>query len=135
MAEFTVALAVGIAIGGNRCTEAVMRDATVDDILHATANAERLVMVPVGVDDDGKPVHEPQLVVSPTECGINTLCRQIVRIGKLQGPFSREMLNQLAPQDVNLLQRAVQQREQAALQAVAQRGRNDSAGAGANASA
>jgi phage FluMu protein gp41 len=131
MAEFTVALLVGITIGSITHKEAVMRDATVQDMFDATAESERLVNAQVAIDNNGAPVYEPRLVVSPTACGINTLRRQIVKIGALEGPFDMIMLNKLSPMDINTLQDAITQRETAALQAVAQRGRPDGTEPGA----
>lgn len=133
MAEFTVDLPVGITLGSVCHKKAIMRDATVQDILEATEESEKLVMAPVGVDDAGNMQREPQLVVSPTACGVNTLRRQIVSIGPLQGPFDSAMLNKLDPDDFHALQHHLQLREQAALQAVAQRGRGDGTGSDNNA--
>lgn len=130
MAQTKVLLNKGITIGGITHRDAVLREPTALDIIQATADAERVVMVPTGTDQWGHPVLTPQLVSSPTMAGINVLRRQIVSIGPLTGPIDDVIFDKLSPEDLNILQRAATELESASFE-VAQRGRSDSAGEGA----
>lgn len=117
MAEVTFNLTDGLTEGSATHTECVLREPTAGELIDASEEAEKLV------------VHhfEPQLVTSPTLVGVNILRRQIVRIGDIQGPIERDMLNKLSVHDLNLIQRKAKALEHAAL-AVSQRGRRDGAG-------
>lgn len=113
MANVTITLETGLTIGAVQHLEAELRELTAGDIFQATAESEKLVDVP----GDG-----PQMLTSPTLVGINSLRRQIVRIGEHQGPLTLEELGKLSVIDVSLLQEAAQKMEVASLE-VAMRGR------------
>lgn len=131
MAETTVQLETGFAVGQDRLTEAVLREATAGDIIEAQAESERVVQVP------GPRGPEPQLVSSPSDCGVNVLRRQVVRLqgGKepYQGPLSYNDMKRFTPTDLGLLQEAADEIDEAAAaesarREVGQRGRGDTDG-------
>lgn len=117
MAQVEFALKKGLDVGGLTHTNCVLREPTAGDVIDASEESEKVVLVGL----------EPQLVTSPTLVGINTLRRQIVRIGEVNGPLEREMFGKLSPEDLNLIQQQAEQLEQAARK-VSQRGRTDGAG-------
>ncbi len=127
MSTIEVTLQKGLRVGQISHTIAVLREPSAGDVIDASMDAEKVVMVPTGVDGAGHAVMEPQLVTSPTLVGINVLRRQIVRIGAIDGPLERELLDKLSPTDLNLLQAKAQELEAASIE-VAQRGRADHAG-------
>ncbi len=114
MANATITLRDGLKIGETTHTEAEIRDVTASDLIEATAESEKLVNVP----DEGA-----QFVTSPALVGINTLRRQIVRIGDHKGPLSLAEIKRLSAVDLWLLQATVNKMD-AALRGVAQRGRD-----------
>lgn len=106
----------------------VLREATAGDVIESNAEAEKVVLVPVAIDDKGQPVHEPQLVISPSLVSLHRLRRQIVSIGDLKGPIEQEMLFKLSAADLDKIQEKAGQLDEAAnkaSQAVTQVGRND----------
>jgi len=127
MAQISVTLKKGIIIGGVAHTDAVLREATALDVIQATADSERVVII----DRNGQPVLTPQLVASPTMTGINILRKQIVSIGPMKAPIDDLLFEKLSPDDLNILQRATEQLEDVGLE-VAHRGRTDDAGAGSS---
>lgn len=128
MAEITVTLKHGLAVGRDTLTVALIRDARAGDVIEAQEEAEKLVYTPDG----------PQLVPSPTLVTAHVLRRQVVRLSgasgaPLQGPLSLDDLKRLHPEDLNRLQAEALQLEAAAeatsaSQAVTQRGRSDGQG-------
>lgn len=127
MATITVSLQKGITIGDKVHRDAVLREPTALDVIEATIDSEKVVMVPSGISGDGEAVLTPQLISSPTMVGIKVLLKQIVRIGDIQGPIDTLFIGKLSPEDLNILQRAANGLENASLE-VALRGRSDSAG-------
>lgn len=123
MATISVQLQKGITVGEKVFKEAMLREPTAMDVIEATEASERIVMVPQGMDDDGRPVMEPQLVASPTMVGVNVLRRQIVSIGDFKAPIDDLLFQKLSPTDLNILQREALKLEKASLE-VAQRGRD-----------
>lgn len=121
MATVEVVLNGGLTVGETTHTLAVLREATAGDVIEATLESERLVMVPAA--DPTAPA-EPQLVISPALVGLHTLCRQLVRIGDIEGPISLAMLKKLkSAADIGLLQEKAMELEGAALRQVTERGR------------
>ncbi len=112
MAQHEVTLTHGIK--GQK--DAVLRESAADDLIQAGMESEKLVATPDGY----------QLVTSPTLMAAHCLCRQIVRIGDLQGPLTLKELGRLRPDDMNQLMAEAENLDQAAL-GVAQRGRDDGA--------
>ena len=119
MATELVTLKKGFMVGAVAHLEAELREATSGDILDAMEESEKLVMVP---DDSGGSV--PALVGSPTLVGINTLRRQIVRIGDYKGPMSLAEIKKIDPLDLNLLQQRAELMETAGLAGITDRGRD-----------
>lgn len=132
MGEHTVELQDGLAVGEDRLTQAVLREATAGDIIDAQAEGERVVHAP---GQDGQ--SEPQLVASPSMTAVHVLRRQVVRLeggrSPYHGPLSLADMRRLTPTDLALLQDGADQLDQAAAsemarREVAQRGRDDQAG-------
>jgi len=129
MATTTITLKDGLTVGTDILTDAVLRPSTAGDIIDAQEESEKLVMTKDG----------PRLVSSPTLSGAGMLRRQIVRIGNLQGPLGLSELRRLSPRDMEALQEAAAQLDDAAMaEVLSERGRGDrsgqtdpSAGAGA----
>ncbi len=128
MGKVTVQLEHGLKVGDDLLTEAEIREATAGDLIEAQEEAERLVYAM----RDGR--MEPTLVASPVRLGVEVLRRQIVRIGNMSGPIDLTQIKQLSPLDLNRLEGAARELENAreatdAPREVAQRGRgaaNDS---------
>lgn len=119
MATITITLRDGIKVGEDTLVEAVIRTPTGGDIIDSQEESEKLVMTPGG----------PRLVSSPSLAGAGMLRRQVVRIGNLQGPLSREDLARLSPRDMRALQLAGESMENAvAGEALSDRGRDSGAG-------
>jgi len=95
--------------------EATLRESTAEDIIQASMESERVVNT-----EDGY-----QLVTSPTLVGLYSLCRQIVSIGDIKGPFTLEEISKLKPADLSLLQKSAEKLDKAAMEALVQRGRSD----------
>lgn len=115
MATKKVRLKTGLQVGEERHFEAEIREATVADMLDATEESEKVVRTAEGY----------QLVTSPLLVGVNTLRRQIVRIGTYDGPLSMAEIRKLPPYDLDTLQAAADTLEQATMQEVMARGRGD----------
>ena len=116
MATLTITLTDGFKLGADILTEAVLREPTAGDVIDAQEESEKLVQT----------VDGPRLVSSPTRCGTGMLRRQIVRIGNLEGPLSREDLSRLTPRDLGTLQNAAGKLEDASFaEVLAERGRGD----------
>ncbi len=116
MANTIITLKDGLKIGEDRLTEAELRAPTAGDVINSQEESEKLVQT----------IDGPRLVSSPTVCGMGMLRRQVVRIGNLQGPLSREDLAKLTPRDLGALQLAAAVLEDAAMSEVlAERGRGD----------
>ena len=118
MAIEKVMLKKGLTVGDAVHTEAEIREATVGDFIEATEDSERLCLTPEG---------SYILVASPTLVGLNTLRRQIVRIGDYAGPLTLKELKMLSSVDVGRLQETAQKLENAAMAEVTDRGRDPAA--------
>lgn len=115
-------------------TTCVLKEPTAGDIFAANEASEKVVLVPVDIDEKGNTVTEPQLVISPTLVSLHRLRLQIVSLGELQGPLEVEQMNRLSPDDLELLQKKSAKLDSAANNtvikasgAVAQQGRDDTA--------
>ena len=124
MSRTEVTLIHGVKVGDEMQLIATLREPTAGDVIDATVESEKLLFTPAGY----------QLIASPTLVGANVLRRQIVSIGVLQGPLDLDQIKRLHPEDLNILQDAAERLEQAASQAVTQRGRSDNAGSATGAS-
>lgn len=62
---------------------------------------------------------QPQLVSSPFLFGFEVTRRRIKRIGPLQGPIARELIERLDPDDYQLITRKIQEMDIAAAKAAA----------------
>jgi len=98
--------------------EATLRELSVGDLLQAAEESERLIQTPDGLE----------LKQSPTRMGIETIRRQIVSIGAVQGPLSLAEIQRLSATDLALLQITADQMDRATLEVSEQRGRTDAGG-------
>lgn len=78
-------------------------------MLAAQEVAEKVVMVP------GPASSQPELVVSPTILGAELTRRRIRRVGIINGPLSRELLNKLTPEDLGLINAEIEKMDNALL--------------------
>ncbi|EHQ0126168.1 hypothetical protein KV644_003677 [Salmonella enterica] len=78
-------------------------------MLAAQEVAEKVVMVP------GPASSQPELVVSPTILGAELTRRRIRRVGVINGPLSRELLNKLTPEDLGLINAEIEKMDSALL--------------------
>lgn len=129
MAKLNAKLEHGLKVGKDLLRDVVLREVTAGDIIEAQEEAEKLVYAV----ENNKLV--PTLVASPTLVGIHVLRRQIVSIGDLGGPISLDLIKQLHPTDLDLLQKKADELDgaaegEAASREVTQRGRDDSDGTG-----
>lgn len=129
MAKITIKLEHGLTIGKDVLREVVLREVTAGDIIEAQEESEKLVYA----IENNKLV--PTLVASPTLVGIHVLRRQIVSIGDIGGPIGMELIKQLKPVDLDLLQKKAEELDgaaegEAASREVAQRGRDARDGTG-----
>ena len=60
--------------------------------------------------------------------GLNLLCRQVEYIGEIKGPITINMLKKMHVDDFGLLQGKAQELDMALAEALAERGRSNSAG-------
>ena len=123
MANYKFNLKHGLTVGNDTLKNVVMKASlTAGEILAASEAAEKLVMVGEG---DAK---EPMFIISPTLMGVESLRRQIVSIGDVQGPISMHQINSLHEEDLLHLNQAAANIEKTKVsQELARRGRSDSA--------
>lgn len=115
MATVNVTLKDGLTVGEHVYKDAEIREAGAGDMIDATEESERAVFI----EGEGY-----KLLVSSTMLGLNTLCRQIVKIGEHPGPFTMAELKKLSARDLNLLQEKAIMLENASLEGSEQRGRD-----------
>ena len=119
MATVKVVLNKGLTIGEETHLEAELREASAGDLIDATDESEKLTLTPDGY----------QLIASPTQVGLNTLRRQVVRLGSYVGPLAMTELKKLSAVDISLLQEGAARLDTATMEEVAKRGRVDQASA------
>lgn len=132
MAQIEFTLETGISINGSAQIACVLCEPNAGHIVAANEESEKVVMVPVMLDDNGAPITEPQLVISPSLVSVHLLRRQIKQIGEIKGPIEIEIFNKLSAKDLETIQGKAAELDQAAnnaSKAVAQVGRQDRAGA------
>jgi len=98
--------------------EVGLRELTTADLIKAQLDAEKVVV------QNGKAV----AYTSDVMYGLNLLCRQVDYIGEIKGPLSLKMLEKLHVDDFSLLQLKANELDGALMEALAERGRSNSAG-------
>jgi phage FluMu protein gp41 len=98
--------------------EVGLRELTTADLIKAQLDAEKVVV------QNGKAV----AYTSDVMYGLNLLCRQVDYIGEIKGPLSLKMLEKLHIDDFSMLQAKANELDGALMEALAERGRSDSAG-------
>lgn len=98
--------------------EVGLRELTTADLIKAQLDAEKVVV------QNGKAVS----YTSDVMYGLNLLCRQVDYIGEIKGPLSLKMLEKLHVDDFSLLQLKATELDGALMEALAERGRSNSAG-------
>ena len=120
--ERAVTLNHGVRVGERLIMDLVMRPPTAGDLLEAQEASERPVATPDGW----------KLLASDSRMGMETLRRQIKRVGNDSGPMELATLKTLSAADLDLLHREAEALDAAMLddlaQAAAARGRADGAG-------
>lgn len=127
MAELTIGLDKGIAIGDARHVECVVREAVAQDLMLAARAAEVVVLAPTGRVGPHGDLYEPAVLINPYLMEMHTLRRQIVRIGAVEGPLEDAHWNLLSETDIALIKAATDllARAQTAPAEVALRGRTE----------
>lgn len=113
MTTAKVTLQKGLKVGEEIHKAAEIREATAGDFIEATEESERLCLTPEG---------NYILIASPTMVGLNTLRRQIVRVGEYDGPLTLQELKMLSGTDIRKLQEMAEKLEGAAMKEVSDRG-------------
>lgn len=98
--------------------EVGLRELTTADLIKAQLDAEKVVV------QNGKAV----AYTSDVMYGLNLLCRQVDYIGEIKGPLSLKMLEKLHVDDFSMLQEKASELDNALMEALAERGRSNSAG-------
>ncbi|BBT80463.1 phage tail assembly protein [Aeromonas veronii] len=98
--------------------EVGLRELTTADLIKAQLDAEKVVV------QNGKAV----AYTSDVMYGLNLLCRQVDYIGEIKGPLSLKMLEKLHVDDFSMLQAKANELDGALMEALAERGRSNSAG-------
>lgn len=98
--------------------EVGLRELTTADLIKAQLDAEKVVV------QNGKAV----AYTSDVMYGLNLLCRQVDYIGEIKGPLSLKMLEKLHIDDFSMLQAKANELDGALMEALAERGRSNSAG-------
>ena len=118
MARIDVTLQKGLKAGDVPQLKAVLKDLTASEIIEAAEESEKAVYAPDG---------QLTLVHSPARMGVELLCRQIVNIGSINGPFDRSLLGKLSSADFAALQDKADELDVAEMKALNKRGRDDPA--------
>lgn len=118
MASITIPLLKPVMIGEKEQREVVLGELSPNDIIEASLESERAVLTDQGY----------QFMISPALMGVNTLLRQIESIGDYTGPVTREILGRFSREDFELMQLEAEQIDNAVMEAVFTRGRNDASG-------
>ena len=105
MAKVEFDLEHGVEIGSQLEKHVVLKEATAGDIIDASVDSERVVF-----GQDGQPV----LVPSPSLMGAQTLCRQVERLGSINGPLELSILKKLHEDDFVLMQQKAEELHQLA---------------------
>lgn len=95
-----------------------LRELTSADLIDAQVEAEKVVV------QNGKAIS----YTSDVLYGLNLLCRQVEYIGEIKGPLDIKILKKLHVDDFGLLQSKAQELDMALAEALAARGRSNSAG-------
>ncbi len=125
MAKMTVTLIHGLVTGKGSPDETThmdveLRELTTQDVVESQLASERIVLA------DGKAV----AYCSEVMMGLEMLRRQIASIGSIPGPLSLKQIYQLHPADLKHLTEKTEAMD-GLLTEVAERGRTDAAGDGA----
>lgn len=126
----TVTLNDGLKVGEHIHKLVTLREATAGDVIEATEESEKVVMVTT-LNAKGKLIEKPQLVASPMMVGVGIMRRQIVSVDDYSGPLTLDEVKSLSPRDLDAIQDKVDEMDQAALDVIEEtsnRGRNDGAG-------
>jgi len=114
VADIEISLENGLKIGETTHKLAVLRGMSVGDMLDAETASERAVLVPSG---------NYVLISSPALLTLESLRRQISKIGDYPGPLTMEEMRMLSTADMNLLINASEGLDEATTEAVTERGR------------
>lgn len=118
--EVQVKLYDGVQVGDRTVYDLVLRPPTAGDLLDAQEEAERPVPTPEGW----------QLLASDSRMSMETLRRQIKKIGDDSGPMEMSALRKLSAEDIRLLNIKAGEMDATIQQELAKRGRADGASGG-----
>ncbi|ECC1559560.1 hypothetical protein FNI18_05990 [Salmonella enterica subsp. salamae] len=109
----TFTLKTGLPYGGGddaqMQVDVELQELNTGMMLAAQEAAEKVVMVP------GPAGNQPELVVSPTVLGAELTRRRVRRVGVINGPLSRDLLNKLTPEDLGVINAEIEKMDNALL--------------------
>lgn len=109
----TITLKTGLPYGKDAAAQmqvdVELQELSTGMMLAAQEAAEKVVMVP------GPAGSQPELVVSPTILGAELTRRRIRRVGVINGPLSRDLLNRLTPEDLSIINAGIETMDNALL--------------------
>lgn len=118
MASTKIELKHGVTLGEKKHMTVSIRELTPGDLIDAGLQSERIVDT-----EDG-----PAFAVSPTLMGLNTLARQLDKIGDVDAVFTVDDLKRFHREDFDYLQLVAEQIDQAVFKAILERGKSDASG-------
>ncbi len=98
MASQTITLKNGLKVGDKIHKEVTLRELTFGDIIDATEKAEKAYITATG---------SVEVIASPSQVGIELMCKQIEKFGTLTMPMTQDELRKLTASDAELIQKAL----------------------------
>nr|BDD45832.1 hypothetical protein 1 [Gammaproteobacteria bacterium] len=117
MAKIEFELIHGVEVGGQLEKHVVLRELTAGEIVEVGIEAETVVY------SNYKPMYIP----SPTKVAALSLCRQVFKLGSINGPIDLSLLKKMHADDFELMQYKATELDAAArteLEALSDRGRS-----------
>ena len=129
----TFTLDKGIFIGSQQHNHCRLKENTVGMLRECYQKSQQVVLVPVGTDNNGEPVLDPQLLCNPQLMSLESLRLRIDKLGDLDMPLDEDIFNRLSEKDLELMQQQADVLDGLAInRELADRGKSDSASAGAD---
>ncbi len=116
----------GVQIDGEAHVDVGLRNLNGQEYANCLENAEKLVMAPIGFDDNEMPITEPTFVASPARMALLVLRTRTTHIGPIHAPIPDNVWDKLSPTDMNIMLAESDKLDAASFE-VARRGRDDSA--------
>lgn len=131
MAEHTFKLKHGLNLGKELLVDVTIKDHLTGGELRAASESSEVLHVMTLPSGE----QEPVLIISPSRMASETMRRQILSIGDVNGPISMAELDRLHEDDIALIQEACNTAQKLKMKKeLEQRGRTDPAGGSQSAS-